>query len=65
MAEVNVNPKNPLMIGLKNLSTSAWTRTSATGEVRTVDPGKSIHLAVGSTIQFGANRVGVTEGKVR
>ncbi len=65
VAEVNVNPRNPSIIGLKNLSTSAWIRTSASGEVRTVDPGTSIHLAAGSTIQFGANRPGVTEGKVR
>lgn len=65
VAEVNVNPRNPSIIGLKNLSTSAWIRTTASGEVRTVDPGTSIHLAAGSTIQFGADRPGVTEGKVR
>jgi hypothetical protein len=65
VAEINANPRNPSMIGLKNLSTSAWIRTSASGEVRVIDPGKSVHLAAGSTIQFGASGVGAPEGKVR
>ena len=60
VGEFNVNPKDPRMIGLKNLSASVWVRRTGSGEERTIEPGKSVHLTGGSTIHFGA-----IEGKVR
>jgi len=60
VGEFNQNPKDPSRLGLKNLSDSAWVWVRATGEKKTVEPGRSVHLAPGSEIHFGT-----TVGKVR
>jgi hypothetical protein len=53
VAEVSRNPKDPAVLGLKNLSRGAWSARMASGEVRTVMPGKSIKLEAGTRINFG------------
>lgn len=60
VAEVNQNPRAPGQWGLKNLSTAKWTFTSADGRVTDVEPGRSVPLASGVRINFGA-----LEGEVR
>jgi hypothetical protein len=52
-AEVSANPSDPTAIGLKNLGRGPWPTTTAQGEQRTVDPGRSIRLAHGLRIAFG------------
>ena len=54
VAEVNRNPKQPTILGLKNLSRHAWYATTPQGQRRKIDPGRSIQLAPGTTIDFGS-----------
>jgi hypothetical protein len=54
--EVVRNPQDPSALGLKNLTGHAWTATTPGGEPRTVEPGRSIRLAVGTKIDFGVVR---------
>ncbi len=54
VAQVVTNPQNPSILGLKNLSRQAWSARLATGEVRDIDPGKSIQIADGTAINFGS-----------
>lgn len=53
VAEVNVNPNDPKVFGLKNLSNQTWDVTTDQGEHRTLAPGRSIRLAQGTRIQIG------------
>jgi hypothetical protein len=53
VAEVNHNPNDPTVLGLKNLSRRVWSATPARGEQRNVEPGKSVRLAAGTKITFG------------
>jgi len=46
--------------GLKNLSTSKWTVTSKSGQLKEVAPGNTLKLANGLRINFG-----LKEGEVR
>jgi hypothetical protein len=55
-AEVNASVKDPTANALKNLSGKAWSVTTAKGEKGNVDPGRSMRLAIGSTIDFGGMR---------
>ncbi|NJN68166.1 MAG: serine/threonine protein kinase [Chloroflexaceae bacterium] len=59
VAEVTRHPKDPNVWGLKNLSDSKWNSTVAE-TVKEVEPGRSVTLAVGTTINFGA-----IEGEIR
>lgn len=54
IAEVTRNPKDPTILGLKNLSSQGWSATGPSGGQRHVDPGKSVKLGAGTTINFGA-----------
>jgi hypothetical protein len=54
VAEVGRNPNDPNILGLKNLSRSAWTATLANRDRIQVDPGRNIRLQVGATISFGS-----------
>ena len=54
VAEVNSNPKNPSILGLKNLSMQSWSATTAIGDNRVIDPHRSLKIAIGTTINFGA-----------
>lgn len=60
VAVVAVHPTNPHIWGLKNLSQNKWFITSADGNVKDVEPGKSVTLAVGTKIKFGK-----TEGEIK
>jgi hypothetical protein len=53
VAEVVPNPADPSIVGLKNLSTNAWTATLSGGERKEVEPGRSIRLAAGTKVHFG------------
>lgn len=53
VAEVVRNPSNPNVIGLKNLSRNVWYATSTRGRLHNVDPGRSLKLEAGITIQCG------------
>ncbi len=60
VAEVSRHPQDPRIWGLKNVSVEPWTAVTASGEMRSVDPGRSLTLAAGTRIQFGSG-----EGEVR
>lgn len=60
VAAVAQHPTNKSLWGLKNLSSEKWVGTTTDGEVKDVEPGRSITLSVGTKIQFGE-----TEGEIR
>jgi hypothetical protein len=53
LAEVNSNPNDPAMLGLKNVSATNWTATTPDGKLREVEVGRSIQLITGTRFQFG------------
>ncbi len=58
VAEVTRNPNDPTILGLTNLSSSAWEAVS-NGSRRQIAPGQTIKLAPGAKIDFGS-----TDGEV-
>lgn len=52
VAQVGQHPQNPSIWGLKNLSGDTWS-FNENGAVKTVEPGKSVSLTTGITINFG------------
>jgi RsiW-degrading membrane proteinase PrsW (M82 family) len=58
VAEVTRNPNDPSVLGLTNLSSSAWEVVS-NGTRRQIGPGQTIKLAAGAKIDFGS-----TDGEV-
>jgi hypothetical protein len=58
VAEVTRNPNDPSVLGLTNLSSSAWEAVS-NGTRRQIGPGQTVKLAPGSKIDFGS-----TDGEV-
>ena len=60
VAEVTQHPRDPSVWGLKNLSAMKWTTTNTEGAVQEIASGRSVRLAVGTRIQFGA-----VEGEIR
>lgn len=60
LAEVTQHPQDPSIWGLKNLSAAKWSAVSASGDLQEIAPGRSVRLAVGTRIQFGA-----AEGEIR
>lgn len=54
VAEVGRNPNDPNVLGLKNLSRSAWTATLANRDRVQVDPGRNVRIATGTKISFGS-----------
>jgi hypothetical protein len=54
VAEVNRNPNDATIMGLKNLSRTAWTVTLANRDRIQVDPGRSVKLQSGTRISFGS-----------
>jgi hypothetical protein len=56
VTEVVANPKNPSILGLKNLSKSVWSATLPDGTRRQIELGQSVQLRVGLKIDFGALR---------
>jgi hypothetical protein len=59
-AEVVPNPADPRIWGLKNCTASKWVATTAAGESKDVEPGKSIKLANETVVKFGK-----TEGVIK
>jgi RsiW-degrading membrane proteinase PrsW (M82 family) len=59
VAEVTRNPNDPSVLGLTNLSTSAWETVSASGARRLIATGQTIKLGPGTKIDFGS-----TDGEV-
>jgi RsiW-degrading membrane proteinase PrsW (M82 family) len=59
VAEVTRNPNDPAVLGLTNLSSSAWQVVSGNGARRQIEPGQTIKLAPGAKIDFGS-----TDGEV-
>ena len=60
LAEIAFHPTNPHVWGLKNLAEDKWVATTAGGEVRDVQPGRTVTIATGTRIHFGAS-----EGELR
>ncbi|MEP7305863.1 MAG: hypothetical protein ABJA98_10120 [Acidobacteriota bacterium] len=52
-AQVAGRPNDPALLGLKNLTDHAWSATVPGGVAHRVEPGKTIKLAPGTTIDFG------------
>jgi RsiW-degrading membrane proteinase PrsW (M82 family) len=59
VAEVTRNPSDPAVLGLTNLSMSAWEVLSGNGIRRQIVTGQTIKLAPGTRIDFGS-----TDGEV-
>ena len=53
-AEVCINPANPSVAGLKNLTDRSWSAVLPTGEKRPIEPGQTVRAAPGTRIEFGA-----------
>jgi eukaryotic-like serine/threonine-protein kinase len=53
VAEVVQHPSNPAIWGLKNLTQYAWTSTVNNGELKNIDPGKSVTITNNTKINFG------------
>jgi serine/threonine protein kinase len=60
VAEISQHPQDPSIWGLKNLSSKKWTTKSVDGAIQEIEPGRSVRLAVGTVINFGA-----IEGEIR
>lgn len=54
VAELSSNPTNPAMLGLRNLTSVAWTLTRPDGSLVDVAPGRSAPVVSGNKINFGA-----------
>jgi RsiW-degrading membrane proteinase PrsW (M82 family) len=53
VAEVNANPNDATMLGLKNLSNQIWHITTDDGDRRDLAPGRSVRIARGMRIALG------------
>jgi RsiW-degrading membrane proteinase PrsW (M82 family) len=53
VAEVNPNPQDPNILGLKNCSHQVWNVTLPTGKQTSIDKNRSLKLAPGTRIDFG------------
>lgn len=60
VAEVGRNPNDPTILGLKNLSRTAWTATLANRDRVKVEPGRNVRVAAGTKISFGS-----TDGEIQ
>jgi eukaryotic-like serine/threonine-protein kinase len=60
IAEVSRHPTNPQIWGIKNLGDEKWVYTTATGELKDVEPNRSIPMVGGTKINFGK-----AEGEIR
>lgn len=60
IAEVVKHPTDPNIWGLRNLSDKKWVATLPNGNLRDVEPGRSVPLATRTKINFGS-----VEGEIR
>lgn len=56
VARVSANPNDPTQLGLQNLTASPWEAVRTDGARRTVLPGKTVRLTLGTVITVGALR---------
>ena len=54
VAEVVTNPKDPTVLGLKNLSNREWETITADGHRNHVPTGRTSRIALGTKLRFGA-----------
>lgn len=54
VARVSVNPTNPSILGLKNLTLTTWRAVLPSGAVKTIEPERTIKLERGTKIIFGS-----------
>src|SRR5262249_38048978 len=54
VAEVGRNPNDPSVLGLRNLSRTAWTATVANQNRVQIAPGRNVRIAAGTRISFGS-----------
>jgi len=62
LGEVSVHPRNPGVIGLKNLGTVTWYARLRDGSVQPVEPQRNVRLAGGVSIDFGGGIQGAVVG---
>jgi DNA-binding helix-hairpin-helix protein with protein kinase domain len=55
IADVTQHPNDPSKWGIRNLSGVRWVATPASGAMIDVDPGRSLQIAVGTKVNFGAS----------
>jgi eukaryotic-like serine/threonine-protein kinase len=60
LAEVSQHPSNPNIWGLKNLSNNKWIVDTGTGQLKELEPSKSVIITSGLKIQFGTS-----EGEIK
>jgi RsiW-degrading membrane proteinase PrsW (M82 family) len=53
VAEVTTNPKDPSILGLRNITQQVWRAVVPSGKLVQVEPGRAIRLETGTTIDFG------------
>lgn len=56
VAGVSRHPQNPNLWGLRNLTQDKWTVTRPDGSIDTVEPGRSIAMQAGLSINFGSSQ---------
>jgi hypothetical protein len=62
VGEVSVHPRNPGVIGLKNVGTATWYARLRDGSVQPVEPQRNVRLAGGISIDFGGGIQGAIVG---
>jgi eukaryotic-like serine/threonine-protein kinase len=53
VAEVAAHPRDPAILGLRNLTSGKWVMTNAEGVMKDVEPGRSVTIAPGVKVNFG------------
>lgn len=62
VGEVTVHPRNPGVIGLKNLGAGTWYVRMRDNSVQPVEPNKNVRLVPGTAIDFGGGILGTVTG---
>ena len=51
-ASIAIHPQDPSIRGLKNLGSHTWRAIAQNGDIRAIEPGKSIVIKPGTKINF-------------
>ncbi|MGE3651084.1 MAG: hypothetical protein AB7G10_22325, partial [Reyranellaceae bacterium] len=62
VGEVTAHPRNPGVIGLKNLGSGVWYVRMRDNSVQPVEPNKNVRLVPGTAIDFGGGILGTVSG---
>lgn len=62
VGEVTVHPRNPGVIGLKNLGAGTWYVRMRDNSVQPVEPQKNVRLVPGTAVDFGGGILGTVTG---